>query len=465
MILVIGDASQQGGPLSQRRGFYGTPRPVAAAGRGVAGHRRTGGPRRRPAVSPGRSPTMGLMPEPTRRVLLAKPRGYCAGSTGRCRPSSRRWSTTARRSTCASRSCTTCTWSATLEERGAIFVEETDEVPEGAIVVFSAHGVAPAGPRGGRRTAACARSTPPARWSPRCTTRPGGSPREDYDILLIGHEGHEEVVGTTGEAPDAHPRWSTARTTATASRSATRRRSPGCRRPRCRSTRPYETVGALRERFPQLLDPPSDDICYATQNRQAAVKQIARGVRPGHRRRLAELLELGAPGRGRARGGRRARPTWSTTRGDRRGLARRRRPRSGVTSGASVPGDPGRRGARLARRARLRRRRGGQTAGRAGLRPAAGAAPPARRPAARRLAARPRPPHRTADPGAGRAAWPGRSSARSPGHRRPVGTGPAFADWCLARSEAVPRSAQVAGINAVVQRGPVFADRPRQSPE
>ena len=75
-------------------------------------------------------------------------------------------------------------------------------MPEGAIVVFSAHGVAPVGARGGGAAAACARSTRPARWSPRCTRRPRRFAAEDYDILLIGHEGHEEVVGTAGEAPE-----------------------------------------------------------------------------------------------------------------------------------------------------------------------------------------------------------------------------------------------------------------------
>ena len=118
----------------------------------------------------------------------------------------------------------------------------------------------------------------------------------------------------------------------------------------------------LRERFPALLDPPSDDICYATQNRQVAVKEIAAERRPGDRRRLDELVELGAPRRGRARD---AAPSdsrlvdkaaeldeaWLD------GVHGRRRHQRRV--GAR---DPGARGARLAGRARLRRRRGGRSA-------------------------------------------------------------------------------------------------------
>jgi 4-hydroxy-3-methylbut-2-enyl diphosphate reductase len=97
---------------------------------------------------------------------------------------------------------------------------------------------------------------------------------DDYDILLIGHEGHEEVVGTAGEAPE-HISSSTAPTTSTTSRSATPTRSSGCRRPRCRSTRPWRRCGGCGRSSPALQDPPSDDICYATQNRQLAVKQMA----------------------------------------------------------------------------------------------------------------------------------------------------------------------------------------------
>ena len=89
-----------------------------------------------------------------------------------------------------------------LRERGAIFVERGADVPEGATVVFSAHGVAPSVHANARGTAAGARSTPPARWSPRCTSRRKKFAADGYTIVLIGHAGHEEVEGTMGEAPE-----------------------------------------------------------------------------------------------------------------------------------------------------------------------------------------------------------------------------------------------------------------------
>ena len=163
-----------------------------------------------------------------------------------------------------------------LEQRGAIFVEETDEIPEGAVVVFSAHGVAPqvhqeAKERGLRTIdATCPLVTKVHNEARRFAA-------QDYDILLIGHEGHEEVVGTTGEAPARihlvdGPEGS----------ESVEVRDPAKVAWLSQTTlsvdETNQTVSALRERFPQLLDPPSDDICYATQNRQAAVKQIAAGA-------------------------------------------------------------------------------------------------------------------------------------------------------------------------------------------
>jgi 4-hydroxy-3-methylbut-2-en-1-yl diphosphate reductase len=162
----------------------------------------------------------------------------------------------------------------TLEQRGAIFVEETEEVPEGSVVVFSAHGVAPSvrdDARGrGLRTidATCPLVTKVHNEARRFAA-------QDYDILLIGHEGHEEVVGTTGEAP-AHIHL----VDGPAGSDSVTVRDPGKVAWLSQTTlsvdETNETVAALRTRFPQLLDPPSDDICYATQNRQAAVKHIAR---------------------------------------------------------------------------------------------------------------------------------------------------------------------------------------------
>jgi 4-hydroxy-3-methylbut-2-enyl diphosphate reductase len=161
-----------------------------------------------------------------------------------------------------------------LEKRGAIFVEETEEVPEGAVVVFSAHGVAPqvrddARDRGLRTIDATCPLVTKVHSEARRFAAQG------YDILLIGHDGHEEVVGTTGEAPQSiqlvdGPSESDSVQVRDPSRVAWLSQTT------LSVDETRETVAALRERFPQLLDPPSDDICYATQNRQAAVKQIAK---------------------------------------------------------------------------------------------------------------------------------------------------------------------------------------------
>jgi 4-hydroxy-3-methylbut-2-enyl diphosphate reductase len=160
-----------------------------------------------------------------------------------------------------------------LESRGAVFVEELDEVPEGATVVFSAHGVSPTVHEQARARrlktidATCPLVTKVHHEATRFAN-------DDYDILLIGHAGHEEVEGTSGEAPEhiqlvqgpadvddivvrdpSKVAW-LSQTTLSVDET-------------------LETVEAIRRRFPELLDPPSDDICYATQNRQLAVKEIA----------------------------------------------------------------------------------------------------------------------------------------------------------------------------------------------
>jgi 4-hydroxy-3-methylbut-2-enyl diphosphate reductase len=161
----------------------------------------------------------------------------------------------------------------TLERRGAVFVSEVDEVPSGAIVVFSAHGIAPEVRRDAEsrdlRTidATCPLVTKVHNEARRFAAK-------DYDILLVGHEGHEEVVGTAGEAP------SRVRLVDGADGAAqVEVRDPSkvvwLSQTTLSVDETVETVNALRERFPALLDPPSDDICYATQNRQAAVKVIA----------------------------------------------------------------------------------------------------------------------------------------------------------------------------------------------
>ncbi len=213
------------------------------------------------------------MPVPTRRLLLAKPRGYCAGvdrAVQTVEAALERFGAPVYvrkqivHNTHVVRS---------LEERGAIFVEEAAEVPEGAVVVFSAHGIAPrvreeAAERGLRTIdATCPLVTKVHNEAKRFAA-------QGYEILLIGHEGHEEVVGTTGEAPgQVHLVDGPAASDGVEVRD--RNKVAWLSQTTLSVDETNETVAALRERFPELLDPPSDDICYATQNRQAAVKQIA----------------------------------------------------------------------------------------------------------------------------------------------------------------------------------------------
>jgi 4-hydroxy-3-methylbut-2-enyl diphosphate reductase len=161
-----------------------------------------------------------------------------------------------------------------LEKRGAVFVEETDDVPEGSVVVFSAHGIAPevraSAEKQGLKAidATCPLVTKVHNEAKRFAA--GG-----YDILLIGHEGHEEVVGTTGEAPSR-----VRLVDGVAGAAKVEVRDPAkvvwLSQTTLSVDETVQTVSALRERFPQLIDPPSDDICYATQNRQAAVKVISK---------------------------------------------------------------------------------------------------------------------------------------------------------------------------------------------
>jgi 4-hydroxy-3-methylbut-2-enyl diphosphate reductase len=222
----------------------------------------------------------------------------------------------------------------TLQARGAIFVEEADEVPEGAVVVFSAHGVSPAvheqAAARGLRTidATCPLVTKVHQEAKRFA-------RDGYDILLIGHDGHEEVEGTAGEAPlqvqlvdgpDA--------VDSVAVRDPSR--VVWLSQTTLSVDETMQTVAALKERFPELADPPSDDICYATQNRQVAVKAMAADcdllVVVGSRNssnsvRLVEVaLAAGARAAHRVDYSREIDPAWLD------GVHT-----VGVTSGASVP--------------------------------------------------------------------------------------------------------------------------------
>ena len=214
-----------------------------------------------------------LDPDSAREVLLAAPRGYCAGVDRAVITVEKALDLYGSPVYVRKQIVHNKHVVANLESRGAIFVEELDEVPEGQTVVFSAHGVSPAvhaeAAERGLKTidATCPLVTKVHHEAKRFAG-------DDYDILLIGHEGHEEVEGTAGEAPDhiqlvqspddvanivvrdpAKVAW-LSQTTLSVDET-------------------LETVAAIREKFPLLLDPPSDDICYATQNRQLAVKEIS----------------------------------------------------------------------------------------------------------------------------------------------------------------------------------------------
>jgi len=217
---------------------------------------------------------MDLMSEATKRVLLAKPRGYCAGVDRAVQAVELALERYGAPVYVRKQIVHNTHVVKTLEGRGAIFVEETDEVPEGAVVVFSAHGVAPevyelAKDRSLRTIdATCPLVTKVHNEARRFAA-------QDYDILLIGHEGHEEVIGTTGEAP-ANIRLVDGPEDAAKIEVRDPAKVSWLSQTTLSVDETNQTVTALRERFPQLIDPPSDDICYATQNRQAAVKQIAK---------------------------------------------------------------------------------------------------------------------------------------------------------------------------------------------
>jgi 4-hydroxy-3-methylbut-2-enyl diphosphate reductase len=160
-----------------------------------------------------------------------------------------------------------------LEAKGAIFVDETDEVPEGKIVVFSAHGVSPL-----VHQEAAARNLKTIDATCPLVTKVHHEVRrfatDDAEILLIGHHGHEEVEGTAGEAPDK------VRIVDGLEGARTIQPTPGKNLIWLSQTtlsvdETMETVAILKERFPDIQAPPSDDICYATQNRQEAIKVIA----------------------------------------------------------------------------------------------------------------------------------------------------------------------------------------------
>ena len=208
-----------------------------------------------------------------KRVLLAAPRGYCAGVDRAVITVEKALALYGAPVYVRKQIVHNVHVVASLEAIGAIFVEETDEVPEGKTVVFSAHGVSPlvheqAAARNLKTIdATCPLVTKVHHEVHRFAT-------EDSEILLIGHHGHEEVEGTAGEAPDR------VRIVDGLEGARTIQPTPGKNLVWLSQTtlsvdETMETVAILKERFPDIQAPPSDDICYATQNRQEAIKEIA----------------------------------------------------------------------------------------------------------------------------------------------------------------------------------------------
>jgi 4-hydroxy-3-methylbut-2-en-1-yl diphosphate reductase len=221
------------------------------------------------------TPSILSADEAERAVLLAAPRGYCAGVDRAVITVEKALDLYGAPVYVRKQIVHNKHVVADLESRGAIFVEELHEVPAGETVVFSAHGVSPevhrqADERGLKTIdATCPLVTKVHHEAKRFAG-------DDYDILLIGHAGHEEVEGTAGEAPEHIQLVQSPEDV-----SAITVRDPAKVAWLSQTTLSVDetmaTVAAIRERFPLLLDPPSDDICYATQNRQLAVKEIAGG--------------------------------------------------------------------------------------------------------------------------------------------------------------------------------------------
>lgn len=269
-----------------------------------------------------------------RKILLAAPRGYCAGVDRAVVTVEKALDLYGAPVYVRKQIVHNKHVVETLEKRGAIFVDEIEEVPEGSTVVFSAHGVAPeVHTQAAERQLKTIDATCPLVTKVHSEAKRFAS--EGYDIILIGHDGHEEVVGTMGEAPGAITLVEDP-----ASAADLEVENPDKLVWLSQTTlsvdETMQTVNTLQERFPNLMSPPSDDICYATQNRQVGVKEIAPDsdvvivVGSGNSSnsvRLVEVaLEAGAGSAYRVDSAQEIDPTWfdgATT--------------VGVTSGASVP--------------------------------------------------------------------------------------------------------------------------------
>ncbi len=271
---------------------------------------------------------------PGKRILLASPRGYCAGVDRAVDAVEQALALYGAPIYVRKEIVHNKYVVEALSKRGAVFVSETDQVPEGARVVFSAHGVSPAvhAQAAARHLqtidATCPLVTKVHKQAIRFA-------KDDYDIILVGHSGHEEVEGTQGEAPD-HIQVVNGPDEVDSVQVRDPSKVVWISQTTLSVDETMETVRRLRERFPGLSDPPGDDICYATQNRQGAVKTIASQVdvmivvgsgNSSNSVRLKEVaLEAGAPAAHRVDYARELDPSWFDGANT-----------VGLTSGASVP--------------------------------------------------------------------------------------------------------------------------------
>ncbi|PZV97042.1 4-hydroxy-3-methylbut-2-enyl diphosphate reductase [Micromonospora phaseoli] len=208
-----------------------------------------------------------------KRVILAKPRGYCAGVDRAVQTVEEALKLYGAPIYVRKQIVHNKHVVRTLEAQGAIFVEENEEVPEGATVIFSAHGVAPeVYEQAKERSLKAIDATCPLVTKVHHEAKRFAA--EDYDILLIGHEGHEEVIGTAGEAPE-HIQLVDGPEDADRITVRDPNKVVWLSQTTLSVDETMETVARLKKRLPMLQSPPSDDICYATSNRQHVVKEIA----------------------------------------------------------------------------------------------------------------------------------------------------------------------------------------------
>ena len=214
------------------------------------------------------------MTDQGKKVLLASPRGYCAGVDRAVETVEKALEKYGAPVYVRKEIVHNKYVVETLQERGVIFVDETDEVPEGAHLVFSAHGVSPAVRESAKDRnlltldASCPLVTKVHNEAKRFA-------RDGYHILLVGHEGHEEVEGTAGEAPEITHLVDGVDSVDRLPDFPDDQKLVWLSQTTLSVDETMVIVDKLHKRYPNLENPPSDDICYATQNRQAAVKEIA----------------------------------------------------------------------------------------------------------------------------------------------------------------------------------------------